>query len=198
MHHLHVVRSGDVRDHGRQIEFEFNGVMGSGAPSQQSVLVPLFNLARRVSRVCHAASSHCSALEPASPAARQVEREDAGKRPPLGGHVGYGSCVGPCSGRRCRHPDELDGMIQDLVVVEDAAQRDDHVLADDARAEASPVSSTLAIWGTCHHVSPVAPDGGCIGPYDRCAEGRRSRRRCWNVNRSRRPWSRALRSRVRS
>ncbi len=98
-----------------------------------------------------------------------IERKHARERAPFGGHVGDGHAR---RHRKTCHAvaDKLDGVIEHLVFVKEAAQRDDHILADDARRKFSLEHNLRDRWNL--------PPGNSCRPDARriCAHDRRTKR----------------------
>src|SRR5262249_5097032 len=102
-------------------------------------------------------------------AADLVEGEHAGQGAPFGGHAGEGhALVDGQAGDPLTA--ELNGVVEDLVVVEQAAEGDDDVLADHAGAEAAS-EDDLGDGGDLPPGDAGGPDAGRVGSDDGGAEG---------------------------
>jgi hypothetical protein len=139
---LIVIRPGHVGNDRAQIERQLDGVLRI-IIGRESVLIPRIRIRARVAR-CIAVPLG-KIISPLVEEIEQdfIEREDAGQRTPFGRHVGDAHALihrqrrntftaptpAPAPGN------ELDSVVEDLIVIEQAAERDDDVLSDDARSE---------------------------------------------------------------
>ena len=162
-HGLHFVRPGHMRNHGRQIEFKFDGVVRVRVGAKlASILPPRIDVGVGVAgATLGAARSRAAGIgERADARAQIIHRhfikwKHARQRAPLGRHVGDGHAR---AHGKMRHAiaHKFHGVIEHLVFVEESAQSDDDILAGDARRKDFPSAPPWPPLGTCHHVTPVA------------------------------------------
>src|SRR5439155_15006940 len=97
-----------------------------------------------------------------------IERKNTCERAPFGGHVGNGHARGHW---KIRHAiaHEFNGVIEYFVFVEEAAQGDDHVLADDTRRKIS-FQPDLGDFRDLPPSHASCPNTRGIGAYNRCAK----------------------------
>ena len=125
LHHLHRVWSGDVRRDLAEVEHDASGVHGVGI-WRRWVLFPTLNIF-----VGEALHTHCfqSLVYVAHVGdCDRIHREPSNQRAPFGGHVRDGE---PRVHRKRSYAwaSELDRRVHALIVVVEAAERDDDVLA---------------------------------------------------------------------
>jgi hypothetical protein len=126
-----------VRDHRRQVQLELDRVR-SVLVGREALVPPALDVGARVrAQRSWATPAGTDAAREVIGAFEQViaqdlvEREHARQRAPLRRHVGDGHAL---VHRHRGEPIavELDGVVEDFILIEQPAQRDDHVLADDA------------------------------------------------------------------
>ena len=143
-HCLHFIGAGHVRNYGRQIEFEFDRVVGIHVGAQVAAIAPpRINVGVGVAgATLGAARSRAPGLGQLTDARVQIihrhfiKWKHAGERAPFGRHVGDGHARG--HGKiRYGVAHEFHRVIKYLVFVEQSAQRDDDILAGNARGKIS-------------------------------------------------------------
>ena len=138
-HGLDFVRPGYVRNHGRKIEFEFNGVVRVYVSTEfVSILPPPIDVGVGVAgATLGAARSRASVTREFADARSQIihryfiEWKHTRQRTPFGSHVGDGHARGHRKIRRAvAH--KFNRVIEHLVFVKKSAQSDDDVFAGNA------------------------------------------------------------------
>ena len=167
-----------MRDHGRKIQFKLDGVLRVGVGTEfAAVLPPRVDVGFGITgTTLRAAGSRTLRIRELRHARTQIvyryliERKNACERAPLGGHVGNGHARGHW---KIRHAvaHEFNGVIEYFVFVEEAAQGDDHVLADDTRRKIS-FQHDLGDFRDLPPRHSGGPNTGGVGAYNRRPECR--------------------------
>ena len=129
-----------MRNHGRQIKVKLDGVVRIRVCAQlASILPPFIDVGVRVAgATLRTARSRTFWIRELANARAQIihchliKWKHARQRAPFGGHVGDGHAR---SHGKIRHSiaHKFDGVIEHLVLIEEAAQRDDDILAGNTR-----------------------------------------------------------------
>ena len=165
-----------MRNDRRKIKFQFDGIGRIGISSQVgAIFPPRVNLCKRVSRSRFFAARSRSSIAGESCGARLeisnrhfVKREKSGECSPFCCHVG--DCHARIHRKRGNAiAKKFDSVIQDLVVIEQSAECDDHIFPCDSSGKFS-AQENFRNRGDLPPRHASRPDARSVGSHNWCAQ----------------------------